>query len=73
MRTVRANRLAEKLELIVEVVSQWIDNGGLGRMDEDDGGERLSWEGLTVQDGQRRADRMTVGRHGGDRANKMTA
>lgn len=71
MRMVKANKLVEKLGLIVEIVGQWIDNGGLGRMDEDEGGRRLSWDGLMVQNGQRRSDRVTVGRHGGDISNRV--
>lgn len=71
-RMVKANAIAEKLGFVRDLVQQWISNGGLGRVDEDtesgDGsrGEKLYWEGLTVKDGQRKMDRVTVGRYGGD-------
>lgn len=58
--------MAEKLKFVLEVVSQWIGNGGLGKLDEDNGSEKLYWEGLCVKDGARKVDRVTVGRYGGD-------
>ncbi|QIW95414.1 hypothetical protein AMS68_000932 [Peltaster fructicola] len=70
-RMVRANRIAEKLEFVLEAVAQWIDNGGLGCMDEHEGGNKLSWEGLMVKEGVKKMDRVTVGRTGGDLAPKL--
>ena len=69
-RIVKANALAEKLTFVLNTVDQWIRNGGIGQLDEDDGGkgERLYWEGLMVKDGARKMDRITVGRCGGDLA-----
>lgn len=69
-RVVKANVLAQKLAFVLRVVEQWISNAGLGRLDADEGaeamGEKLYWEGLTVKDGARKVDRVTVGRYGGD-------
>ena len=67
-RIVKANALQEKLAFVLDVVRQWIGNGGLGRLDEDFGGERLYWEGLCVKESGRGAkmERVTVGRFGGD-------
>lgn len=65
-RIVKANSLAEKLDFVLEAVEQWTHNGGLGRVDEDDDGGKLYWEGLMVKDGARKVDRVTVGRLGGD-------
>ena len=75
-RTMRANAVAEKLGFVHEVVGQWVRNGGLGRLDEDDdagAGQRLHWEGLMVRDGAKKADRVTVGRSGGDIAPSSAA
>lgn len=66
-RMVRANQLSEKLAFILETVSQWVNNGGFGRVDEDHGGDKISWEGLAVRDqNARKVERITVGRAGGD-------
>ena len=71
-RIVKANAVVEKLKFISDVVRQWIDNGGIGRFDEDEDcretsrGEKLYWEGLLVKDIARKYDRVTVGRYGGD-------
>lgn len=71
-RVVRANDVKGKLGFLQEVVGQWVENGGLGRVDEDfcdngeDVGKKLYWEGLTVKEGMRKVDRVTVGRCGGD-------
>ena len=70
-RTVKANAISEKLSFVLDVVGQWISNGGLGRLAEDGDsqglrGEKLYWEGLMVKDGARKMDRITVGRYGGD-------
>ncbi|EME38410.1 hypothetical protein DOTSEDRAFT_48637 [Dothistroma septosporum NZE10] len=66
-RTVKANQLSDKLKFVLEVVSQWASGGGLGHLDEDEGDEKLHWEGLCVRDqNQRKVDRVTVGRLGGD-------
>lgn len=69
-RVVKANVLPQKLAFVLRVVEQWISNAGLGRLDADEGaeaiGEKLYWEGLTVKDGARKVDRVTVGRYGGD-------
>lgn len=54
---------------MLDVVSQWVGNSGLGRLDEDegDGGEKMYWGGLSVKDGNvRKVERVTVGRFGGD-------
>ena len=64
-RTVKANALPAKLGWVAEVVGQWVGNGGMGKMDEDRGGEKIYWEGMTVKD-CRKSDRATVGRYGGD-------
>lgn len=62
--------MTEKLNFVLEVVKQWITNGGLGRLSDDEdgkGGEKLYWEGLMVKEGgARKVDRVTVGRFGGD-------
>jgi serine/threonine protein kinase len=71
-RIVRVNQLREKLAFVGEVVSQWVANGGLGRLSDDgeeqDGAERkLIWDGLAVKTPARAAvERVTVGRLGGD-------
>ncbi|KAK4629278.1 Serine/threonine-protein kinase plo1 [Fulvia fulva] len=66
-RTVKANQLSDKLKFVLEVVDQWVSGSGLGHLDEDEGAERLYWEGLCVRDqNQRKVDRVTVGRFGGD-------
>lgn len=68
-RLVKANQLQQKLEFVLNVVSQWVGNSGLGRLDEDETecGEKLYWEGLSVKDGNvRKVERVTVGRFGGD-------
>ena len=63
----KANSVAEKLKFVLDIVGQWISNGGVGRLDEDEErGEKLYWEGLMVKDGARKVDRVTVGRYGGD-------
>lgn len=65
----KANAVHDKLSFVLNVVKQWIENGGIGRLDEDEAGERrekLYWEGLMVKDGARKMDRVTVGRYGGD-------
>ncbi|KAK5134643.1 hypothetical protein LTR08_006299 [Meristemomyces frigidus] len=64
-RIVQANALVEKLEFVSQVVGQWIEEGGIGRLCEEGGG-KLYWEGLCVKDGARKVDRVTVGRFGGD-------
>ncbi len=74
-RVVKTNAIADKMTFVLEVVKQWISNGGLGRLDGDgdcgDGqGEKLYWEGLMAKDGARKVDRVTVGRYGGDRPSK---
>ena len=69
-RVVKANAMVEKLDFIERVVGQWITEGGVGRLCDDesgsDAGERLYWEGLCVKDGAKKVDRVTVGRSGGD-------
>jgi serine/threonine protein kinase len=72
-RVVRVNQLREKLAFVGEVVSQWVANGGLGRLSDDNGSEedvadgKLIWDGLAVKTPARAAvDRVTVGRIGGD-------
>ena len=76
-RTVKANAMGEKLSFVLRVVEQWVGNGGLGRLDEDDGamatGKGLLWEGIGVREGAKKSDRITVGRHGGDEAGKSSA
>jgi len=72
-RTVKANSISTKATFVHDVVAQWVKNGGLGRLDDDEaaGGEKLYWEGLMANDGARKMDRITVGRYGGDRENKL--
>ena len=67
-RIVKANDLVRKLAFVAEIVSQWIANEGLGRLDFEwvAGGEKLYWEGMMVKDQARKTDRITVGRLGGD-------
>ena len=69
-RVMKANTLAEKLQFIEAVAAQWIAEGGVGRLCDDEngsgGGEKLYWEGLCVKDGAKKVDRVTVGRCGGD-------
>lgn len=72
-RIVKANEISGKLAFIRDVVSQWITNDGLGRLDEDHhqqqgggGSAKLSWQGLTVKENKTKVDRVTVGRYGGD-------
>lgn len=68
-RIVRANHISEKLQFIASIVGQWNRNGGLGRLDNDfDQGQSsdLHWKGLSVTAGEKKMDRVTVGRHGGD-------
>lgn len=68
-RVVRANDIEIKLRFVVDVASQWIANGGLGRLDADKDigtGEKLYWEGMMVKDQARKVERVTVGRLGGD-------
>lgn len=68
-RVVRANDLEVKLKFVASVVGQWISNGGLGRLDGDEGigrGEKLVWEGMMVREQARKVERVTVGRLGGD-------
>jgi hypothetical protein len=72
-RMVRANHLVKKLNFVVDVVSQWIENGGLGKLDADLGGEKLYWEGQMVKDQGRKIDRVTVGRCGGDMSTVSTS
>ena len=77
-RIVKANALAEKLTFVLSVIENWIGNGGLGRLSENedgeaDGGKSLEWEGLMVKDVARKGDRVTVGRYGGDEAAKVDA
>ncbi|KAF2717429.1 kinase-like protein [Polychaeton citri CBS 116435] len=72
-RIVDANKLGEKLSFVLQVVEQWIDHRGLGKVDEDERrGERLCWEGMSVKDNARKVDRVTVGRFGGDEARVVT-
>lgn len=75
-RMVRANQLADKLVFVRDAVDQWVKNGGLGRLDGDDDdedgdvvGEKLAWQGLSVNKegtARNKVDRVTVGRYGGD-------
>lgn len=68
-RVVRANEVETKLRFVLEVVGQWIANGGLGRLDADADvgvGEKLYWEGMMVRDQARKVERVTVGRLGVD-------
>jgi hypothetical protein len=71
-RIVRVNQLREKLAFVGEVVAQWVANGGLGRLSDDDGEQdgaerKLTWDGLAVKTPARAAvERVTVGRLGGD-------
>ena len=62
-RTVKANAVREKLAFVQEVVGQWMQCGGLGKLRDGDG---LSWSGPVAGEGKGREDRVTVGRIGGD-------
>lgn len=61
---VQANMVEEKMQLLVQVLDQWIAGGGLGCV----GGaeERLQWQGSWVNEHARKIDWVTVGRLGGD-------
>lgn len=69
-RIVKTNAVKSKLDFVLQVVQQYITNEGLGRLDEDagvgSGVDDLCWNGLTVKDGSKKVDRVTVGRFGGD-------
>jgi hypothetical protein len=64
-RLVRVNRVREKLAFAGEVVECWGRNGGLGVMDEEGEGEKLVWDEGRGE-GERKVERVTVGRFGGD-------
>ncbi|KAK0874364.1 Cell cycle serine/threonine-protein kinase cdc5/MSD2 [Friedmanniomyces endolithicus] len=68
-RVIKANALAAKLGFVLRVVEQWTRNQGLGRLDEGDDG--LEWDGFMLREGARKADRVTVGRFGGDDGARM--
>jgi hypothetical protein len=75
---VRANAIKDKLEFVLEVVEQWVSNGGLGRMDEDsdinegvrldDRVKKLRWTGAAAKETakEKKPERATVGRTWGD-------
>jgi hypothetical protein len=68
-RIVKANVVKEKLGYLLDVVDQWIGNGGLGQLDEVDEISRaklLLWEGLGMDKQSRKVDCVSVGRYGGD-------
>lgn len=69
-RVVKANALKEKLQFISEVIDQWIVNGGMGRLNEDEevgSSRKLSWHGLVVKATSKvLVGNVTVGRYGGD-------
>lgn len=66
-KAVKANGVAEKFEFILQTVTQWVSNGGLGRLDADrEGGEKLYWEGLVNKNTSSSSDRVVCGRYGGD-------
>ena len=72
-RIVKANALREKIQFVQDVVEQWIDNGGMGRLHGDadmkDLGitRALAWHGLAVKEsGKGALNNVTVGRYGGD-------
>jgi len=61
----KANMLREKLEFIIEVMSQWIAGGGLGCSPE--GRPRIKWNGPRLDEGSgKKEEWITVGRFGGD-------
>lgn len=61
---VQANMVEEKMHLLLQVIDQWIQGGGLGRTGVEE--ERLQWEGSWVKEHARKIDWVTVGRLGGD-------
>ncbi|EMC95121.1 hypothetical protein BAUCODRAFT_35112 [Baudoinia panamericana UAMH 10762] len=68
-RVVKVNLLSDKLAYVLRVAEQWISNGGLGRLDDDQSGRSscgLRWEGPMVVDAAKKNDDSTVGRFGGD-------
>ena len=62
----QANRVEDKFALLVQVLDQWIEGGGLGCAGAEE--ERLHWRGLWVNEHARKIDWVTVGRLGGDEA-----
>ena len=67
-RIVKANSIKEKLEFVVKIVGQWINNGGIGRLDDDAGegrGRELLWQGIESAEARKKGI-VTVGRQGGD-------
>lgn len=67
-RIVKANAVKEKLDFVLRVVNQWIANGGMGRLNDDEGegrGRELSWDGLGAKAAAKHGV-VTVGRYGGD-------
>lgn len=61
---VQANMVEEKMLLLLQVLDQWIEGGGLGCTGV--GEERLQWQGSWVNEHARKIDWVTVGRLGGD-------
>lgn len=60
-RLIKENQLEEKLTFVRDLVSTWLDAGGLGRM----GGKRdMHWEGMSEKGGK--LVWVTIGAHGGD-------
>ena len=61
---VEANMVEEKMQLLLQILDQWISGGGLGRTGVEE--ERLQWQGSWVNEHARKIDWVTVGRLGGD-------
>ena len=65
----KANALSEKLQFVLRIIGQWVANGGLGKLDEDNafgGGLGMRWTGAAVGEGAKKVDLVSVGRRGGD-------
>jgi myosin-1 len=58
----KGNRLREKIELIFEVVTEWVREGGLGCLVDP---KVYSWTGPRLEE-SKRLDWASVGRFGGD-------
>jgi len=62
--TTEANMLREKLGLVVQVVGQWVDAGGLGLAPGQEV-QKVLWTGPMLDEGKKE-EWTTVGRFGGD-------
>jgi myosin I len=64
MLTADANMLKQKLKLVMQVVGQWVEGGGLG-CTPDGEVQKVQWEGPQLDEGKKE-EWTTVGRFGGD-------